>query len=212
MTNEQALKTLSSSLYNLQKRKGQLTVEQVEAEVINLASLEILKNKRIWEAVEITQAFVNSAKHLIPQYGAREEISALMSVPMNVQWDGIWEFLRNYFMSNHGFDIDGDNSAETKIFYSTRHKRFEFDKMVNDCEADRTIDILFSDDRKGILVNIQPTLHAKKGYLTSKSEGLWVYTGADPDYKFTVVLDEIDEIEKFVLEMPNRSLRLEYFE
>jgi len=212
MTQEQAAKNLSTSLYNLQQRKGQITVDQVAAEVINLACLEILKNNRHFDAQDITLKYVNAAKRLVPEYGELEAMNALMGVPMNVQWDGMWEFLRNYFMSNHGFDIDGDNTAETKIFYSTQHKRYEFDQLVNHSEADRTIDLLLTENREVLLVNIQPTLHAKKGYLTSRLSGKLVYTGSDPDYRFTVVLDDIDEVSKFILEMPNRSLRLEYFE
>jgi hypothetical protein len=212
MTQEQATKNLSTSLYNLQQRKGQLTVDQVAAEVINLSCLEILKNNRHKDSQDITLKYVNAARRLVPEYGEREGMHALMGVPMNVQWDGMWEFLRNYFMSNHGFDIDGDNTAETKIFYSTRHKRYESDQLVNDSEADRTIDLLLTENRKVLLVNIQPTLHAKKGYLTSRLDDRLIYTGSDPDYRFTIVLDEIEEVNKFILEMPNRSLRLEYFE
>ncbi|RZK13228.1 MAG: hypothetical protein EOO46_00025 [Flavobacterium sp.] len=212
MNPEQSLKVLSTSLFNLQKRKGRLTIEQVEAEVINLSCLEILTNKKVWEATEITEAFSNAAMQLIPQYGHKEAMHAMMSVPMNVQWDGMWEFLRNYFLSNHGLDIDGANDAENKIFYSTRHTRFEHNLLVNDSLADRTIDIFFSDNRKVILVNILPTLHSKKGYLSSKQDSSYVYKGSDTDYRFTVMMDEIEEIQKFILEMPNRDLRIEYFE
>lgn len=215
MTNEQALKTLADSLHNLQERKGPLNMEQLEAEVINHSCLEVLRTKRLWSAHDVTQSFVTAAKRLVPQYGAAQEMNALMGVPMNVQWPGMWEFLRNYFLANHGYDIDGGEGtfdAESKIFYSSRHKRFEFDQLVNDSEAERTIDILFTENRKVILVNVQPTLHSKKGDLTAKQGNRLVYTGADPDYRFTVVMDEIDEIEKFILEMPGRNLRLEYLE
>lgn len=213
MTQEQALRILSASLFNLQERKGKLTLEQVEAEVINLSCLEILKEKNRYNAVEITSLFINAAKGLIPQYTDQRAVIAQFGVLQNLQWDGMWEFLKNYFISNHGFNIDGDeDSAESKIFYSTRHIRYEMNIEVANTPADRTIDLLFTEERNVVNVNIQPTLSSKKGFLTEKLKQKLVYVGSDPDYKFTVIFDDIDEVDKFILEMPNRNLRIEYFE
>lgn len=185
---------------------------QVEAEVINLSCLEILKTRQAYKAIEITQYFINSAKALVPEYNDARAAIAQFGVMQNIGWDGMWEFLKNYFMSNHGYSIDGDVSTESKIFYSTRHERYEFNNRVADTPADRTIDLLFTEERKIILVNVQPTLSAKKGNLIERSNGKLIYLGSDPDYRFTVLFDEIDEINKFILEMPNRNLRIEYFE
>ncbi len=213
MIQEQALKILSASLINLQKRKGKLTVEQVEAEVINLSCLEILKNEQLDKVDEIVSSFVKSAKMLVPQYDDSKATIVRFGVFQNVQWDGMWEFLKNYFISNHGFNIDGkEDSAESKIFYSTRHIRYEQNIAVANTPADRTVDLFFTEERRIINVNIQPTLSAKKGFLTEKLKGKLVYAGSDPDYRFTVVFDDIDEVDKFILEMPNRNLRIEYFE
>lgn len=212
LTSQAALLELHKSLTNLQNRKGQLTKEMVETEVINLSCLEILKNRQNHNAHAITEKFIEAAQQIIPQYGEREALITRMGVPMNVQWDGMWEFLKNYFMSNHGINIDGDDSTESKIFYSTRHERYEFNNQVANTPADRTIDLLFTENRKVIIVNIQPTLSAKKGLLVESTGDKLVYRGSDPDYKFTVLFDQIDEVSKFILEMPNRSLRIEYFE
>lgn len=211
MTQEEALRKLSTSLFNLQQRKGQLTLAQVEAEVINLSCLEILKTRQHLKMVEITEMFSRAAQHLIPQYTTDRAGIAQFAVMQNLGWDGMWEFLKNYFQSNHGFSIDGDESSETRIFYSSRHERYEMNKQVANTPAERTIDLFFSEERKVIVVNIQPTLSAKKGYLTENKESKLIYKGSDPDYRFTVILDEIDEVEKFILEMPNRNLRIEYF-
>ena len=213
MTQEDALKTLSSSLFNLKERKGHLTLEQVETEVINLACLEILKNKQNPRTQDTTQKFSNAAKNIFPRYTDAHATIAFLGVSQNVGWDGMWEFLKNYFMANHGFNIDGvDDSSESKIFYSTRHIRYEMNKEVANTPADRTIDLLFTDDRTIVLVNILPTLSAKKANIIERVNNNLVYVGADPDYKFTIIFDEIDEISKFILEMPNRNLRIEYFE
>lgn len=212
MNQEEAFKILSSSLFDLQERKGRLTLAQIEGEVINLSCLEILKNRQTYKASEITQYFINSAKALVPEYNDARAAIAQFGVMQNIRWDGMWEFLKNYFMSNHGYSIDGDVSTESKIFYSTRHERYEFNNLVANTPADRTIDLLFTEERKIILVNIQPTLSAKKGKLIEHVNGKLLYIGSDPDYRFTVLFDEIGEINKFILEMPNRNLRIEYFE
>jgi hypothetical protein len=211
MTQDEVLQKLSASLINLQQRKGQLTLEQVEREVINLSCLEVLQNNDILRIDEITCLFINAAKHLVPQYGDAETVAAIRSVHLNVRWDGMWEFLKNYFQANHGIRID-DNASETKIFYSTRHERYEMNVQIANTPADRTIDFHFSQEKKVIIVNIHPTLSAKKGYLSGREGLKYIYSGSDADYRFTVLFDEIDEIIKFILEMPNRNLRIEYFE
>ncbi len=213
MTQEQALEILSNSLLNLQERKGKLVMEQVEAEIINLSCLEVLKGSHKNNVTEITTLFINAAKALIPQYNDDRATIAHFGVIQNIQWDGMWEFLKNYFMSNHGINIDGDDdTSESKIFYSTSHVRYENNVEVANTPADRTIDLFFTEDNKVINVNILPTLSAKKGYLTEEQNGKLIYIGSDPDYRFTVILDVIGEVEKFILEMPNRNLRIEYFE
>lgn len=213
MTQEKAITILASSLFNLQERKGELKLDQIDAEVINLSCLEILRSKQHFGIIDITGMFTNAAMNLVPEYTESRAAIAQLGVMQNVQWDGMWEFLKNYFLSNHGFNIDGENdTAESKIFYSTRHVRFEMNKEVASTPADRTIDLLFTEDRKVIMVNIQPSLSAKKGYISQNQNDKLIYIGSDPDYKFTIIFDEIDEVSKFILEMPNRNLRIEYFE
>lgn len=211
MTQQQAVNTLLKSLQNLQHRKGQLTIDQVEAEVINLSCLEILKSRQHLRATEITEMFTSAAKQLIPAYTDQRAMVATFGVMQNIGWDGMWDFLKNYFLSNHGINID-DTAADSIIFYSARHERYENNIMVADTPADRNIDLFFTNEKQVVTVNIMPTLSPKKATLIDVRGSNYIYRGTDPDYKFTVCFDEIGEVTKFILEMPNRMLRIEYLE
>ena len=70
----------------------------------------------------------------------------------------------------------------------------------------------FIDDNQELIVSIEPSLSPKKSHLISNSDNILKYKGYDPDYLFTVKLDDFDEVEQFTLEMPNRNLKIVYFE
>ncbi len=206
---QKAKEILAKSIQNLQTRRGQITMVDVEAEVINNACLSILKNKNNANAMSYANIFTKAASELITQYSEREAVSAMMGIPQNVQWEGMWDFLRDYFQKNHGFQID---SIETipSIFYSTKHKRYEV--LTSESEVERTINISFINDKKEIVVSIEPSLSPKKGYVISKNQNQMQFKGFDPDYLFTVSFDTFNEVDTFVLEMPNRNLKIVYFE
>lgn len=202
---------LSQSITNLQSRRGQITIADVEAEVINNACLSILKNKDIANSMSYANLFTKAASELIPQYSERESTSAMIGIPQNVQWEGMWDFLRNYFQKNHGIQIDNVETTPS-IFYSTKHKRYENGVLSSESEVERTINISFINEKKEIVVSIEPALSPKKGYIISKNQNQMQFKGFDPDYLFTVTFDTFDEVETFVLEMPNRGLKIVYFE
>ncbi|WKZ58829.1 MAG: hypothetical protein QY309_13230 [Cyclobacteriaceae bacterium] len=206
-----AKQILLRSIVNLQKRRGQLTVPDIETEVINNACLAVLQNGDLANSIHYAAAFAQAARELIPEYGESEATFALVGVPQNILWEGMWDHLRDYFQKHHGIQID-NVPTNAIVFYSTSHKRFEKGNLVADTPADRTININLIDDKKEIVVSIEPTLSPKKGYLISSKSNLLQYKGYDPDYLFTLQMDGLQEIEQFTLEMPNRSLKIIYFE
>jgi hypothetical protein len=211
MNKESAKQVLAQSITNLQNRRGQITIADVEAEVINNACLNILKNKDTQNAIIYAQIFTESAQELIPQYSEKESMSALMGIQQNVLWDGMWDFLRDYFQKNHGIQID-KVETEPAIFYSNKHKRYENNSVVSESEVERTINLNFIDNKEVLIIGIAPSLSPKKSYKLERNGNSVKYKGDDPDYLFTVTYDDFDEVEQFTLEMPNRELKIVYFE
>lgn len=211
MNKETAKQLLAQSITNLQNRRGQITMADVEAEVINNACLNILKNEDTQNAIIYAQLFTESAQELIPQYSEKESMSALMGIQQNVLWDGMWDFLRDYFQKNHGIQID-EVETEPIIFYSNKHKRYENNSLVSESEVERTINLNFIDNKDLLVVGIAPSLSPKKSYKLESNGNSVKYKGDDPDYLFTVKYDDFDEVEQFTLEMPNRGLKIIYFE
>jgi hypothetical protein len=231
MNKSQAKQHLIQSISNLQQRRGNLTVADLEAEVINNTCLYFLKNQKekmrqgktieemflgalnlTQDFIPITSAFTEAAIELFPgKYMEQHAMMATMGVQQNVAWEGMWDFLRDYFQKNHGIQID-DTETESAIFYSTKHKRYENGVLVSESEVERTINLNFIDDNQELIVSIEPSLSPKKSHLISKNENILKYKGYDPDYLFTIKLDDFDEVEQFTLEMPNHCLKIVYFE
>ena len=126
MTKESAKQILGQSVSNLNSKKGSLSLNDLEAEVINNTCLFILKNmkKKMSESnsiesmfmnglsatqdfASISKAFTDGAMELFPeQYTVQEAMAATMGIQQNLAWDGMWDFLRDYFQKNHGIKID----------------------------------------------------------------------------------------------------------
>lgn len=226
-----AKQILTKSITNLQNRRGQITLSDIEAEVINNACLYILKNhneqvKKVNDVSQIGLVFADNLRlheniatffiyagiELFPNnYGSEEANHAKPSVIQNISWSGMWDFLRDYFQKNHGIQIDSIETSPS-IFYSTKHKRYENGQLVSESEVERTINISFIKDKKEIIVSIEPALSPKSGYAISKSTNQLKFKGFDPDYLFTLNFDSFDEVEIFTLEMPNRNLKIVYYE
>lgn len=220
MTDEKALVTLNSSLQNLQDRSGQITTDDLEAEVINLACLEVLRLERAGnlsagQKQRIADAFARAGQRITPHYSESFAANARLAVQQNTTWPGMWDFLKGYFKTKHGRDIDGA-SSQVVTFVSTRHERYEGGRFVTESKVDRRIEIQFTDDRERVLVAIEPTLTPKQAYLVSADGGEFCFRGADPDYRFTAYtgggeLFNGAKIQRFKLDLIPRQLQIRYF-
>jgi len=231
MDKKSAIKLLNDSIVDLERRRGKITVSDIETEVNYITCLAFLrhtkeaaKNSGTLEEMfsdilnahtdfpEYIRLFTEAGMELFPEhFTERQAVVMSFLIQQNLAWEGMWDYLRDYFKKNHGIEIDEVRSTET-VLYSTRHQRFENNFLVSESEVARTININLIDDKKEILVSIEPTLSPKKGYLADHYGSEFQYNGTDPDYKFRVFFDDFDEIEKFILEMPNRNLTIIYLE
>lgn len=231
MDTETAKGILAQSISNLQHRRGNIYISDIDAETINNACLYLIKNfnSQIHKVHDVTQigsviaknyisfnrvalSFVAAAQELFPSdFDENRATIDSTAIIQNICWAGMWDFLRDYFQSNHGIQID-DQEISTKMFYSNRHVRYENGSKVSESDERRIININFVEDDKDIIVSIAPSLSPKKAYVVYKNGKISQYKGYDPDYSFTIEFDEFDEISKFILGMPNRSLKIEYFE
>ena len=231
MDKETAKQILLKSITNLNNRRGSVNGSDLEADVINNACYYYLKNQKeqsskaksiedmflgILEGTQdlmpITKAFTEAAMEMFPNhYGAPQAINATMGIQQNIAWDGMWAFLVDYFQKNHGIEIDEGN-YETATFYSTKHKRYENDNLTSESEIERTIRLNFSTDKSELVVSIEPSLSPKKSFLKKEKSNKFIYHGTDPDYVFNVYFGDFGEVLKFTLKMPNRNLKIVYFE
>lgn len=219
---------LEKGLKNIQNREGQLTLQDVEAEVINQACRYLIQNysEQIESVHDINQIgsvfmnntqfqpialmFVDAASEIFPNdFGNDERKAAFGGIYSNISWAGMWDFLRDYFQKRHGEAIDNVKS-DPMIFYSKKHKRYENGVQVSETEVERNVNLNFFNGQSEVIVSIEPTLSAKKGFLISNNNNTLIYNGADPDYRFTIKFDKYDEVEEFVLELPNRAIKLYY--
>ncbi len=104
-----AKETLAKSIQNLHKRKRSIIIPDVEAEVINNACLVIFTSRKTKDASfikSIIESFTTAAKEFFPNdYGEQEATIAAMGIPQNLEWDGMWNHLRKYFIDKHDYDI-----------------------------------------------------------------------------------------------------------
>lgn len=166
-----------------------------------------------------TDAFVDDLKIFKEYIGAADELFGNMNslyttwhgFNATLAWDGLWNFLREYFQDKLGQPID-DIEVITETFNSSFHKRYENNILVSESAVERIIKIVFSEDKKECLLRISPTLSEKKAHLKSSINNNYTYVGSDPDYKFVITFDFLDNIEHVTLILNNRNVRIEYFE
>jgi len=228
---EIAKQILQKSLSNLFERKGNLSINDLHLEVINNASLYGLRNQRekadqgdsfndmlkgIFEGVEdwpkIAHSFTDAALELFPkQFTSANYIACSQAILQNSAEDDMWDFLRIYFQENHEIQID-EIKTQTVAFHSSKHERYENDILTSISEVDRTIGLNFftEGDRDILIVNITPSLLPKKSYEAESNGRVVWYNGYDRDYQFAISYNESNGIEKFLLEMPNKQLKIIY--
>jgi hypothetical protein len=209
------------SLNKFIDRNGEnLTNSNIEPLVINLAYLEVLNSRKSGSIVndyEVLKDYANIAKELIPYFSFNTE-AVLFGYQATLQWDGIWDFIRNYFRNTLGSNID-EVKLEIERFDSSSHTREQFGQLVSKSEVNRKVEIIFSENKRTILVSIATPelgvlggLSEKKAILEIENEHNKVYRGIDPDYRFTIVYDRFGTIEEFILDILTRSLRIIYHE
>ncbi len=231
MNKEKARQILTQSITNLEKRNNGVTQGDIEAEVINNACLAIIKNQNekignrnsikeiILGALNSTQdyypiakAFINAAKELLPEYFTDEDAElAMMGIEQNLAWEGMWEFLIDYFQKQHGIKITNNDSTPL-FFFSARQKKYEFGILTSDTDAEKTVSIIFSNDYSEVVVDIESDLPVIKGYLLSKEKNQLKYRNDKLNYVFTITFDEYEDVESFVIDMVDQNSEVIYFE
>ena len=206
------------SIYAKRLNKTKLTAEEFQPLVLNIAYLEIAfakKNNSSYDATKLFYDYTNAALQVIPDYDKevndpRYE-SMLFGFQMTAEWDGLWNFLREYFESKLGLQIDNETRKILR-FDSSEHKRYENNILVTSSEALRKIVINLSEDMKNGQFSISETLSNKEANLLFIDGKSYTYVGTDPDFRFQFVLDDYDNVEIFKLTRTDRNLRIDYLE
>jgi hypothetical protein len=94
----------------INQKKGRVVISEFEELVINYICLEILCLRRIGQydakfEIKITTDITSVAKSMVSEYNESHVEIAKMQVPMNCNWDGMWEHLRKYFKNNFNANI-----------------------------------------------------------------------------------------------------------
>ena len=231
MNIDKARQILTQSITNLEKRKGGITQGDLEAEVINNACLAIIKNQNekmgrgnsireillgainsSQENQVIASSFIGAARELLPEYFSEAEAeSAMISIEQNLSWDGMWDFLTDYFRENHGMIIEDDESIPV-IFFSERQETFEDGILLMTTEKEKTIFINFSKDHHQVTVKIDPDLPLQEGILTAREGRVLKYKNKEKHYFFTIHYDEFNEVKSFVFEDFENHTEIFYYE
>ena len=127
------------------------------------------------------------------------------------EWDGLWNFLREYFESKLGVSIDSE-VRKTLRYDSTMHNRYENGVLVTSSEALRKVVIGLSQDMKNAQFSISESLSNKEANLISFKGDKYIYMGTDPDFMFEFVLDFYGNIEIFTLIRTDKNLKIDYLE
>ncbi len=197
----------------IQRNGENLTKQDIEPVVMNLAYLEVLQAQKSGQYInsfEVLVDYSNAANELIPQLNFQPEV-VHFGYQATLQWDGLLVFLQNFFSSKLGWSIDVDEVASER-FDSSSHTREEFGRFVSKSDVKRKVELMFKDDKRTVVVRISETLTDKKAILESVNGNRKVYRGTDPDYRFTLVYDPFGSVEEFILELLPRSLRITYHE
>jgi len=207
---EMFIRTLNAFV---QRHGENLTNQDIEPIVMNLAYLEVLQANRAGQsinAITVLVDYARAANESFPQLNFQAEV-VMFGYQATLQWDGLWEFLQNYFSSKLGWSIDVEELVSER-FDSSSHTREEFGQFISKSEVKRKVELMFKDDKRTLVVRISESLSDKKAILESTNGNRKVYRGTDPDYRFTIVYDHFGSIEDFVLDLLPRNLRITYHE
>jgi hypothetical protein len=210
-----------SELYDVYaKRLGKikLNAEEFQPLVLNIAYLEIAKAKKNnipYDTRKLFIEYTQAAIIAIPEY--KKEVddprysTMYFGFAATAEWDGLWNFLREYFESKLGIKIDNE-SRKSLRYDSSVHNRYENGKLITSSNAHRKVSINLSQDMKNAQFSISETLSNKEGNLFSVQGRKYVYLGTDPDFIFEFTLDSFNNIELFSLTRTDKNLKIDYLE
>jgi hypothetical protein len=206
------------AIYAKRLNKAKLNAEEFEPLVLNIAYLEIAKAKKNHIHYDTRKLFIEYTKaalEVIPEYekvvNDPRHSTLYIGFEATTEWDGLWNFLREYFESKLGVSIDSEVRKKLR-FDSSIHNRFENEKLVSSSEAIRKVEINLSQDMKNAQFSISESLSNKEGNLISVKGNNYIYMGTDPDYRFEFILDSYGNIEIFTIIRTDRNLRIDYLE
>jgi hypothetical protein len=210
-----------SELYRVYAKrlgKNKLNAEEFQPMVLNMAYLEIAQAKKNGMSYDTKKLFIEytqAAIEAIPEYAKEVNdprySTMYVGFAATAEWDGLWNFLRDYFESKLGVKIDNE-SRKIIRFDSSVHNRYENGNLVTTSEALRKVEINLSQDLKNAQFSISESLSNKEGNLISVKGNKYIYVGTDPDFMFEFVLDSFGNIELFSLTRTDRNLRIDYLE
>lgn len=208
---------LSDSLKNFRIKKGEkLTKEEITTDIINNACLGLLKARRenklnILHEDDLTGAYLACAKKLFPDINIAY---THMAIQQNLDWDEMWNFLRQYFRDKHQMSIDDVNSL-VKKFISKRQERYENNELtVTGHETkEAIIEYLTSSsyelDAVEALISIPPNLTSKSAEVYGGVANIVILKKMSEGYIFEV--HGVGEIEKIVVRIEPRNLKFIYY-
>jgi hypothetical protein len=206
------------SIYAKRLNRPVLSVEEFQPLVLNIAYLEIAKAKRNhlpYDTKKMFDEYTQAALAVIPEY--RKEVGDPRYATMyfgfaaTAEWDGLWNFLREYFDSKLGVNIDNAKRI-TLRFDSSSHNRYENGKLVAHSEVLRKVIISLDQNMNNAQFSISESLSNKEGNLVSITGNKYLYIGIDTDFKFEFDLDSYGNIESFSLFRTDMNLRIDYIE
>ena len=109
----------------------------------------------------------------------------------------MYDFLKIYYAENHGKEIDNKGTNKI-IFKSSSHTRHE-NGLISSAIAYRRIEINFLNERKRLLIEINPTISSKTAYLVYDTTNKKKYKGDDPDFEFILNFNSNNEIEEVTM-------------
>lgn len=207
-------KQLGDSLVDLKNRRGQISLDNVCAEVINNACLDILRNRKnnsydTKVEKEIEMAYIACAKKIFPTFSEKFVDAAQTGITQNVEWAEMWNFLRQYFKENHDMNID-EIRTNLKTFTSNKQSKYQQDNLIATATDLRIVKVEYI-DMMNILISIEPNVSLKSAELTGSIAGIGIFQCDDPDYKFEihgypfpitkVVAHRVDKDSKIVYEL-----------
>lgn len=206
------------AIYAKRLNQTKLNVEEFQPLVLNIAYLEIAKAKKLhlpYNSRKLFIEYTQAALEVIPEY--EKEVndprysSMYSGFAATAEWDGLWNFLREYFVSKLGLNIDNE-TRKTLRYDSSIHNRYENGELITSSEVLRKVSIDLSEDMKNAQFSISESLSNKEGNLISVKKNKYVYVGTDPDFMFEFILDSYGNIESFSLIRTDRNLRIDYLD